>query len=184
MPIGLIGLALCSCIHLHIIEKQPRIQLKDDDQHEGNGLQNGDSVSVKEEGESEEDDEGVPVELDQWWLKVRIRKAALVAVLALLDAAACINLGWTASHGSSSDSDTYTIVEDGCMVAFWVSGGLTGQACQIALTPTFPLARLCWSLWQCWGLQNRTFTDIGSTLSISRSSLSYVWSDRNVHAAC
>lgn len=123
VPAGLIGLSLCSCVHLHLVEKGRRIQLQDDDQ--AHAYQNGTQedgedagASVKEQEEAE--DEGFPVEIDKWWLKVRIRKAVLVGVLAILDAAACVNLGWTASHGSVDKNETFTIVEDACMVAFWV----------------------------------------------------------------
>ena len=121
-PVGLIGLSLCTCVHLHLVEKGGRIQLKDPGNHQ-NGTsvereRDEDGASIKEQDEAE--DEGIPVDIEKWWLKVRLRKAALAAILAILDAAACLNLGWTASHGSHTKSDTYAIVEDACMVAFWV----------------------------------------------------------------
>lgn len=131
MPAGLIGLVLCSCVHLRFVEKQPRIQLHDhldgSNEHDGD-----DAASLKEQAEAE--DEGVPVEIDKWWLKVRIRKAALTCALAVLDAAACINLGWAASHGRNSRNDTFTIVEDACMAAFWVSWHRSGGVWQMMLT--------------------------------------------------
>lgn len=150
MPIGLLCLSACSCVHLYLKEpgKAGRIKLLEgsalDDSDDAEGDQpyangNGSSshnVDGAEEDESEAEgvdedtdgpswmvqdgtsEEGVPVEIEQWWYKVRLSKAALIVLLALTDMVACLALGWNAIN---NPKDTPVLVEDCLMVVYWVS---------------------------------------------------------------
>lgn len=62
-------------------------------------------------------EEGVPVEIEKWWYKVRMRKAALVILFALTDTVACLALGWNAIN---NPKNTLALVEDSLMVVYWV----------------------------------------------------------------
>lgn len=150
VPVSLLCLSACSCVHLYFKEpgKAGRIKLPkgsalddsdEDDAEHTNGYSNSQRIANGEdEDESDNDDnegdedvagpswmvqdgtseEGVPVEIEKWWYKVRLRKAALVILLALTDAVACLALGWKAIN---SPRDTLALVEDSLMVVFWVS---------------------------------------------------------------
>jgi hypothetical protein len=160
VPVGLLALSACSCLHLYAKEpgKAGRIRLKgsalddseEDDAENNDELHaNGNSNSSSrhhsytqldgglddedDEAESEEVDdddaaswmeqegaseEGVPVDIEKWWYKVRLRKVALVVLLALTDLIACIAIGW---NGINFPSDHFRIVEDSLMVVYWVS---------------------------------------------------------------
>lgn len=127
MPVSLLALSLVCCIDLYVQERKRfgSIQLpKDDVQLSLNGQSNGDGEhtgdSVKEQQSAQ--DEGIPVEEERWWLRVRLRKAALVGVLILLDATACATLGWDGMSGAKSG---FRIVEDILMVVFWVGSRLS-----------------------------------------------------------
>ena len=65
--------------------------------------------------------EGIPVDIEKWWMRIRIRKAALIITLVLVDIAACVELGWDAATGAKASAG---IVEDSLMLAFWV-----GRSC-------------------------------------------------------
>ena len=124
VPVSLLVLSLACCADLYAQERKrfASIQLPKGD---GNGC----SHTQLLDGEAEEEvgdlkkeqqdiqEEGVPVEEERWWLMVRLRKAALIGVLTLLDATACVELGWDLMSGAK---DVFGITEDSLMVIFWV----------------------------------------------------------------
>lgn len=129
VPASLLVLSLLSCAHLQYCETHagPSIQLPPDGiSDQSNGYRRisdndddddeADKRSLREQQEAE--DEGVAVEEDEWWYRVRLRKTALVGVLALTDAVACVMLGWDATSGAKR---RLGLVEDALMVVFWVS---------------------------------------------------------------
>lgn len=136
VPVGLLSLTFGAIVDLYAHEKPAlgRIRLAGEDRiqnghhdpssGQGNGEQGQEDESSEKEQE-EAKDEGVPVELEKWWLRVRMRKAALVVVLALLDATSCVNLGWDSVSGAK---DTFGIVEDALMVAFWVRSSVLDRS--------------------------------------------------------
>lgn len=140
VPVSLIVLALISCADLYRHNQQTRhgaIKLPqdaDDDVGAGsseqlgwsrNGFGGSRSSNNGQIGDDDESiaeledpgDEGDFVDEETFWLKTRLRKAALVLVLAVLDAIACVELGWDSSRGAK---DRYGISEDALMAAFWV----------------------------------------------------------------
>ena len=154
VPVGLLSVALLSCVDLVRVEqKGKRLRLGDDDGQEqededGQGARQEDDNEEAiddspEDGEYGDDDdeqailqrraqskqelvarahpegrgEGIPVDIEKWWMQIRIRKAALVITLVLVDIAACVELGWDAATGAK---DRFGIVEDCLMLAFWV----------------------------------------------------------------
>lgn len=68
--------------------------------------------------------EGVPVDIEKWWMRIRIRKAALIITLILVDIAACVELGWDAATGAKHD---FGIIEDCLMLVFWVRVGRSSR---------------------------------------------------------
>lgn len=107
----------------------------EEDQPYANGRSNGQRVDGSEDVDSDAEDvdednagpswmvqdgtseEGMPVDIEKWWYKVRLSKAALVVLLALTDTVACLALGWNAINNSKN---SLVLVEDSLMVAYWV----------------------------------------------------------------
>ena len=127
VPVSLLVLSLACCADLYAQERKrlASIQLPKGD---GNGYSHTqtqgqlDGAAEEEVGDSKREqqdvqEEGVPVEEERWWLMVRLRKAALIGVLTLLDATACVELGWDLMSGAK---DLFGITEDSIMTGFWV----------------------------------------------------------------
>ncbi|CAD6589269.1 MAG: hypothetical protein CYPHOPRED_004772, partial [Cyphobasidiales sp. Tagirdzhanova-0007] len=126
VPVSLLVLSLACCADLYAQERKrlASIQLPKGD---GNGYSHTqtqgqlDGAAEEEVGDSKREqqdvqEEGVPVEEERWWLMVRLRKAALIGVLTLLDATACVELGWDLMSGAK---DLFGITEDSIMTGFW-----------------------------------------------------------------
>lgn len=137
-PVALLGISLISCVDLVVHERRTRygqIRLPKDEDEQDHSRTNGaadgdyqigsnhndatndndDADSLREQEVAQ--DEGEPVDEDKWWLKVRLRKGGLVISLALLNAIACLSLGWDVT---SRAKPALGIVEDALMVGFWV----------------------------------------------------------------
>lgn len=90
---------------------------RDDDESDA-GVEDEDSAGPSWMVQDGISDEGVPVEIEKWWYKVRLQKAAVVVLLALTDAVACLALGWNIIN---QPRDKYVLIEDSLMVAYWVN---------------------------------------------------------------
>lgn len=141
VPVTLVGLSLLCTVDLYRHERTRygRIALPEDDDDDIAHPPNGAAADGNEQREEEEDDEveserrqrekreqlevkveGTPVHEDRWWLKTRLKKLAAIILLSLLDAVACLELGFDVTTGRRGK---YSIVEDALMVVFWVRVG-------------------------------------------------------------